>query len=102
MKIFLRSSGGFANIQIQGEIDTADLPSDLARKAEDFLTPSRIKVVPHSENPQFADSQQIYVRVTSEEGSKQFELDESTADSELFALCNNLIHEIVRRKTKKE
>lgn len=101
MKIFLRSSGGFANIQIQGEVDTTDLPAHLAKKAKTLLTPNRIKNVSGIENPQYADSQQIHVRVSSPEGSIQFELDESTADQELFALCNDLIHEIVRRKIKK-
>ena len=101
MKIFLRSSGGLANIQIQGEVDTTDLPAGLAKRAKNLLKPNRIKNLSGKEELPYADSQQMYIRVSSPEGSLQFELDESTADPELFALCNDLIHEIVRRKMKK-
>ena len=98
MKLFLRSSGGIANIQIQGEIDTDDLPPDIAKRVEDLLNPSKLKNKAGPENPYFADGQQISVRIQSEEDSVQLELDESTANPELFALCRELMGIIVRRK----
>jgi hypothetical protein len=86
VKVFLRSSGGIGNIQIQGEVDTADLPPELAKG---------------SENPQFADAQQISIRVSSPQGHSEVEVDESAAPPELVDLCNVLIHEIVRRRAAK-
>lgn len=102
MKIFIRSSGGFANIQLQGEIDTADLPDDLAKKAKDLFDPGKIKVVQSNKNSQFVDGQHFHIRVSSADKSIQIELDEASAKPELFAICNQLIHEIVRRKSMKK
>jgi hypothetical protein len=101
VKVFLRSSGGIGNIQIQGEVDTADLPPELAQRAEELLTPDRLRASKGSENPQFADAQQISIRVSSPQGHSEVEVDESAAPPELVDLCNVLIHEIVRRRAAK-
>ena len=38
------------------------------------------------------------MRVSADEGSSQFEVDEATAQPRLFDLCNKLTREIARRR----
>ena len=98
MKVFMRSSGGIGNIQLQGVVDTTELSSELAQRAEKFLTSSQIQSASHIGDFQSVDGQQFYVRISSDEGSRAFEIDEATSNPELVALCNALLHEIIRRK----
>ena len=99
MKIFLRTSGGFANIRIEGEIDTADLPDELAGKAEELLKPGSIPSTPGPENLNLTDSRQFSIHVTTENDSTNYDLDETSAKPDLLELLNDLVQEIVRRKT---
>jgi hypothetical protein len=102
MKIYLRQSGGFANIQLEGQIDTADLPDELARRTEDLLALDKIPAESGTDVTRSADSRQFYILVSTEDDSRQFEVDESTAEPELSQLCNDLINEIIKRKKDEE
>ena len=98
MKIHLQSSGGLANIQLAGSIDTDDLPDALAKKAASLLTPERLRSAAAAPNPLACDARQMTVGLIGGADSSQFELDETSADADVWATCEELLREIIRRK----
>lgn len=98
MKLFVKRSGGFANIgPIQGELDTEELPPDLAEEVNRLINPIVLKKR-GKQNPLMVDGQQISVGFRSSDDGKyqQYEIDESSADPELFDLCNELVNQVVK------
>lgn len=97
MKIFVKRSGGFANIRIQGELDTSELPPDLAQKVDRLIKPSTLNKV-GKKNPFMADGQQISIgfRSSDKEPYQEYEIDESSADPELYDVCNELANQVVQ------
>ena len=94
----MKRSGGFANIgPIQGELDTEELPPDLAEEVNRFINPTVLKKT-GKQNPLMVDGQQISVGFRSSDDGKyqQYEIDESSADPELFDLCNELVNQVVK------
>ncbi len=100
MKIFIKRSGGLANIgPIQGELDTAELMPDLAQEVSRL-----IKLVSSGKagkkNLFMADGQQISVGFRPSDSDKdpylEYEIDESSVDPELFGICNELANQVVK------
>ncbi len=56
MRLHLARSGGFANIRLQGTVETADLSPDLADRAERLLTPENLARAQLERNPHMADA----------------------------------------------
>ena len=103
MKLFVKRSGGFANVgPIQGELDTEELPPDLAEKVNRFIKPT-VLATRGKTSPLMVDGQQISVGFrSSDDGTYQeYEIDESCANPELLDLCNELVNEMVRNRLNK-
>lgn len=94
MKVVLRTSGGFANIRIEGELDTDELPLDTAERAESLLHPESLRRAASSGAPRVPDAQQYTIWVEGEE----FTIDQASAEPRLRALMNDLTNEIIRRR----
>lgn len=100
MKIFVSLSGGVANIgPIQGKVDTAELPPDLAQEVDRWIKPAELKKV-GKKNPFMADGQYISVGFRTSEKAKyrEYEVDESSADPELFEVCNALVNQVIIKR----
>lgn len=101
MKVHLACHGGFANLRIQGQVDTAELPDDLAEKVERVLgeheSLRQASVAP--KDPRVADAQQydLTVHPEGEDGPRQYRLDESNLSDDVLEVLDELRGEIVRR-----
>ena len=103
MKIFVKRSGGFANIgPIQGKLDTLELPSELAQEVDRLIKHATLKKAGRK-NPFMTDGQQISVgfRSSDEDQYREYEIDESSADPELFEVCNELVNQVVKNSLTK-
>ena len=102
MKLHLARSGGFANIQIQGTVDTTDLPSELACRAERLLSPDSLARAKGEDNPQMADGY-VYELVVWPEGaegsSRSYPLSEADTSSEVMETLDDVMGEITRRRS---
>ena len=59
MKLHLACSGGFANLRIEGSVDTAELPEELARRVERAFHPEKLAAAgTAAADPRMADGQQ--------------------------------------------
>ncbi len=104
MRLFLRSSGGLANLRIEDELDTSELPPELARKAERFLRPEKLKLAKTAENSQMTDALQYELTVFPQaegEEVRQYCLNEASTAREILDVVGELMHEIIRRKASK-
>lgn len=105
MKVHLACHGGFANLRIQGQVDTAELPDDLAEKVERVLgAHQRLrKAAAAPKNPRMTDVQQYELTVDpgGEDGPKQYHLDESSLADDVLEVLDELRGEIVRRMAAK-
>ena len=101
MKLRLKCSGGLANVQIEDVLDTSELPSALARRAEALLGAEKLERVSISENLQRTDVIQYDLTVLpagESEESRHYCLSEASTDSELLDLLGELMHQIIRRQ----
>lgn len=97
MKVHLRSAGGIGGIRMEGEVDTADLPPDLARRAESVLRRDRLAGAERSGRPT-PDAVSYDVRLTDDRGSAAFTVEEPCTDPEVVEVLNDMLTEVVRRK----
>jgi hypothetical protein len=104
VRLFLRSSGGLANLRIEDELDTSELAPELARKAEMFLRPEKLKTATSAETSQMTDALQyelvIFPQAEGEE-LRQYYLSEASTAREILDLIGELMHEIIRRKASR-
>ncbi len=102
MKLHLACSGGFANLRIEGSVDTAELPEELARRVERELHPEKLAAAgAAAASPLVADGQQYELTLLSEGeegGARQHRLDDSALSEGLCEVLDELRLEIVRRK----
>lgn len=105
MKIHLACSGGFANLRIQGQVDTAELSADLAEKVERVLgAHRRLRAASAApKDPRMTDAQhyELTVDAGGEGGPRQYHLDDSSLSDELLEVLDELRGEIVRRLAAK-
>ena len=98
MKLHLAVSGGFANLRIEGSLDTAELSEELRHRVEQALHPKKLAAADSAAaNPQMADGQQYELTLEAEDGTRQHRLDDSTLSDELYEALDELRGEIVRR-----
>ncbi len=103
MKIHLSSSGGFANLRLEGAIDTADLPKELAARAEKALGAKALAAAGRPENRDMADGEiyELTVLPEDEEGEvRKHRISRAAADPELMELLGEVMAEITRRKAE--
>ena len=106
MKVLVRGSGGFGGLRIQGELDTADLPPELKRRAEAMLAAEPMeKAMAAAEaataNPHMADAQELEVTVIGEAagGARSYLLRGGAMDPEVMQLANDLMREVIKRRS---
>lgn len=102
MKIHLASSGGIANLRLEGAIDTADLPDELAAEVEEKLQAKSIESARQPENRQMADGEiyDLAVLPDDDEGEvRKYQISRAASDPELMELLGRLMREITKRKS---
>jgi len=99
MKLHLACSGGFANLRIEGSLDTAELSEELKRRVEQAFHPEKLAAAASAAaSPLMADGQQYELTVEEEGGARRHRLDDSVLPDELCEVLDELRGEIVRRK----
>ncbi|HEX9736339.1 MAG TPA: protealysin inhibitor emfourin [Thermoanaerobaculia bacterium] len=105
MKLHLACHGGIANLRIRGQVDTAELPGDLAEKVERVLGARRRMRAAGAapKDPRMTDAQQYEVTVQPEGvgAPRTYQLDESSLSDEELEVLDELRGEIVRRMAAK-
>jgi hypothetical protein len=100
MKLHLARSGGFANIQLQGTVDTTDLPPELAGRAERLLSPDNLARAQGEDNPHMADGF-VYELMVWPEGtdgsSRSYLLSEADTSSAVMETLDDVTETITRR-----
>ena len=103
MKIFLRTTTG-QGITLEGQLDTADLPEDLAGRVAKILKPRRLSTVAKAPAPRaMVDMQQYELTLlpkTSRSKPKKFQFSDAVAGEELIELMDELTHEITLQKVR--
>lgn len=110
MRLTIKTSGGFANIELQAKVETAELEPSLAAKAERLLTRENLdRAHTAAVNPDAADAvlYQVTLDNDTEEG-KEFRINDSSADPELSELLAAIVRSALsqrvqaHRKTKED
>lgn len=104
MRLHLATSGGFANLRIEGQIDTSELSEEMAKRVEAALSPERLQAAEEAEsNPLMMDAQQYELSVLPEgpEGeARLYRLDDAALTDEMLDVLDELRGEIVRRRSE--
>jgi hypothetical protein len=103
MKIFLRTTTG-QGITLEGQLDTADLPEDLAGRMVKILQPRRLSTVAKAPVPHaMVDMQQYELTLlpkSSRSKPKKFRFSDAGAGEDLVELMDELTHEITLQKVR--
>ncbi|MEM7352889.1 MAG: protealysin inhibitor emfourin [Acidobacteriota bacterium] len=107
MKIRLKTSGGIGGLQIEHELDTADLPPELAQRAEEHLSSESLRSIAASRSlpgPSMipADGQQYEIHLLPEASDPEGEVERHVVDDfcpkgEILDVIDDLKAEIRRR-----
>jgi hypothetical protein len=100
MKIFIRRSGGMANVPLEGEVDTKDLSRDLRRKAEAMMHTKNLRALSSAKGGKTPDVYQYEIRVGEEDAFEAFTLDEGMVGDDERDVLDGLTRELRRRKRK--
>ena len=102
-QLYLRTTGGMG-ISLEGRIDPADLPDDLAEKVQSNLTPRKLSYVVRRKATAFMPGQQEY-EVTLFSGAKsepkRYAFNDQQADPELLDLLDELTSIIIEEKMRR-
>ena len=98
MKVFIRRSGGIANIQIEGDVDTAELTGELAEQAERLLKSENLRKICSRDQKRMPDRYQYEIRVGEGDKFEAFSLDDSMAEPDFLDVLDGLIVEIKARR----
>jgi len=98
MKIFIRRSGGIANIQIEGNVDTGDLTVELAEQAERLLESENLRNVCSRGRKRMPDTYQYEIRVGEGDKCEVFSLDDSMPEPDFLDVLDGLIVEIMNKR----
>ncbi len=101
MKLDLKSTGGFAGLELAGRLDTADLPEDLARRVEELLTPDNLRAAAASRSLPMPDARQYHLTLVPEHPDAEARthvIDDMSSSGEVLDVIDELIAELVRRK----
>jgi hypothetical protein len=100
VKLTISTSGGFGNIRLQGDLDTDELESALAKKATSVLKPERLESLPFNTAGSMADVTQFEVGIFLEDGVHQYTLDEANVPPDVVEVLQALVHEIILKKRR--
>ncbi len=101
MKLSLKSSGGLGGLGFEGEIDTADLPVELARRVEEHLAPARLRSIPASRSLPMPDAMEYELAILPEEEDGEVEryvVDDLCPVGEVLDAIDDVMAEIARRR----
>lgn len=101
MKLHVIGSGGMANIQVEGILEATDMPSDLWNSVQACLIDNQQFSSPASPEPFMCDSQQLSIDVIGGGRQQHLEFNESSTDPAVWNLCNELVHQLILKKSKK-
>lgn len=102
MKLSVKTSGGIGNIQLQGQLDTNELPDDLAERVHKVLSPARLESARSAEGVPVPDMIQYEIRLFLGSGVQKFEIDDVNAPADVIGVVEELVQEVVRRKRAKK
>lgn len=101
MKIVLKGSGGLGGLRLEGEIDTADLPPELARRVERYLSSENLRsVAPAAPSMAMPDVQRYEVRLLPDRDDGAIEdhvVDDLCPQGEILDVIDDLMTEVRRR-----
>jgi hypothetical protein len=98
MKLSLKTSGGIGNIQIQGQLETEDLPQSLAERVRTVLTPAHLTSTRSAEVYPMTDAMQYELGLYLDDGFQHFEVNEADAEPAVLDIVQELVQEVIRRK----
>lgn len=98
MKLYIRRSGGIANISLEGEVDTNSLPPELRTKVEALLRVEKLRAISASKSRKMPDTYQYEIRLAKEDTFEAFTLDEGALETELQEILGSMVREIRRRQ----
>ena len=101
MKLVLESSGGFAGVGLSGEVDTAHLPEELARRVEEHLTPEKLRSAAPKRGLPTPDATRYQLSLVPEHEDGEVEthvVDDMCHVGEILDVIDDLMAEIVRKK----
>jgi hypothetical protein len=102
MKLSVKTSGGIGNIQLQGQLDTNELPNELAERVHRVLSPARLESTRSTEAVPIPDMMQYEIRLFLGSGVQKFEIDEGNAPADVIDVVEELVQEVIRRKRAKK
>lgn len=100
MKIYIKRSGGIANLILEGEVDTGDLPSELSRKAEAMMDPERLQAISSTPRPRTPDGFRYEIRVEEGDALRNFTLDDDAVDGDERDVLDGLMREVRRKRRR--
>ena len=104
MRLILSCSGGVVGSRIQAELDTSDLPADLARRAEACLRPEMLSQAAVSASPHRTDVLEYELTLLPEgEGAdfRHYHLSETQTSPEVLEVLDDLMREIIDRRSRR-
>ena len=102
MKLVLKSEGGFAGLQIEGELDTADLPEELARRVEEHLSSESLRAASAARSLPMPDARKYELHLLPEDEDGEVEkhvVDDMCPVGEILDVIDDLMAEITERKS---
>jgi hypothetical protein len=98
MKLSLKTSGGIGNIQLQGVLNTNDLPAALAEKVLRVLTPTQLNASRPADMAPMADAIQYEINLFLDSGIQSFEIDDLTAPPDVLDTVQELVQALIHQK----
>ena len=101
MQLILKTSGGFANLRIEGQIDTSELPPELSDRIERGLESDALREAAAAENSQMADGtvyELTILPVTEEDEQQHYVISDAAVEDEILEIFDEILHEIMRQR----
>ncbi len=101
MKLRLRSSGGLGAVDVDGQIDTADLPEELARRIEEHLTAENLSTTSVSRSLPMPDARQYELYFLPEDVDGEVAthvVDDMCPVGEVLDVIDDLMAHLIERK----
>jgi hypothetical protein len=98
MKLSLKTSGGIGNIQLQGLIDTDELPSALAERVRTVLTPERLASARSTAMDHVADAVQYEIGLFLDSGLQTFHIDDAHPPPTVLDSVQELVQSLIPNK----
>ncbi len=101
MRLSLTSSGGLGGFGFNGEIDTADLPAELARRVEEHLTSKKLRSISAARSSPVPDAMEYQLAIMPEKEDGEIEhhvVDDMCPVGEVLDVIDDLMAEIARRR----